>query len=173
MLAIVQSGSSSRERRTLALAVLRHLRTLYSRRISHIQKQLSSTESWATARYLASHSKLPRLRIQNLEEHVAALNTHKLPLCNFLESNAANFVCEDEPWEWNVGDGIPKRPRRDTSASTGHKEPLSIPRVCDSQRVTSLLTQFLCRSSCVQSRTRHLPVGFPTLSELMPQSCTG
>ncbi len=136
MLAIVRTGLSPWERRTLALAVLRHLRTLYSRQISHLQKRLSSTESWATARYLASKSKLPRLQIQKLEEHVAALNTHKLPLCRFLESNAANFVCEDEPWQWHAGDDIPKWPRRDSSASKGHKEPLSIPRVCDSQIVT-------------------------------------
>lgn len=131
MLAIVHCGFSH-ERRTLALEVLKYLRTLYSRQVSHLQKELSSTESWATARYFANQSRLHRLQIEKLRELVAGLIAYKLPLCSFLESNAAHFVSEDKPWQWHVGDEVPKWPRKDSLASKGHREPLSIPRVCDS-----------------------------------------
>lgn len=128
MLAIIQSGLPY-ERRTLAFAVIKHLGILYSRQILHLEKELKSMESWATRRHFADQSRLQRPRIEKLKELVEGLKAHRLPLCSFMEANAAEFVSEDKRWQWHVGDEIPKWPRKDLLGSEGLSEPLFVPKV--------------------------------------------
>lgn len=129
ILAIVKCAPQ-RTRSNVAARVIEYLSTLFTRELSCRLRKLHTIRRRSTAWFLRTKANVYRPRIRWLKGHIAGLNSHKTGLCDFLSFRAIDF-CNGGHWTWEVGNEIPKWPKKPCQILE-LKDLLVIPQVCSS-----------------------------------------
>ncbi|KAG4437405.1 hypothetical protein IFR05_007130 [Cadophora sp. M221] len=127
MVAIVRDTSVD-NRRHIATKVLGILSNITSEELTHRLKQLDESKRRMPFYRYRGIEAAGQTDISKLKSLIAGLSTHKHAICDFLIYRAANSASLDQNFVWNVGDTIPKIPKKDketVNALSG--EDLAIP----------------------------------------------
>lgn len=137
-----------RTRPNIAAHVIEYLSTLFTRELSSRLRKLQLIQTQRTARFFRTKVNTYRPRIRWLRSHIAGLNSHKTGLCDFLSFRAIDF-CDGGHWTWEVGNEIPKWPKKPCQMLE-LKDLLVIPQVCSSRLSFILMAEENSRNISVR-----------------------
>ncbi|PVH87391.1 hypothetical protein DL98DRAFT_448903 [Cadophora sp. DSE1049] len=127
MVAIVQDAPSTNQR-SMASRVLGLLSGLTSQELAHRFKQLEESKRRMPFYQYRGVEAAGQSDISKLKSLIAGLTTHKNAICDFLIYRATNSTTLDQKFVWNIGDAIPKFPRKvDEPVNTPSQEDLAVP----------------------------------------------
>lgn len=125
---------------TIAVHIIRHMSALFSLELSGRLSWLQSIRKQRTAWLFRRSVDTYRPRITWLRSSIAGLNTYRQALCDLISFRAAGFSGGDGHWTWEIGDEIPKWPKK-PSRNVELKDLLVIPQVCPSRSSLELVTK--------------------------------
>ncbi|KAH7403530.1 hypothetical protein BKA64DRAFT_669265 [Cadophora sp. MPI-SDFR-AT-0126] len=127
MVAIVHDAPSTNQR-SMASRVLGLLCGLTSQELAYRLKQLEESKRRMPFYQYRGVEAAGQSDISKLKSLIAGLTTHKSAICDFLIYRAINSTTLEENFVWNLGDAVPKIPKKaDGPVNTPSQEELSVP----------------------------------------------
>ena len=114
---------------TIAVRVLEHLSSIFSRELSHNLEAIESLSRRATLNYLRQSNGGREARVLILKGYIAGISAHKEALSSIIVFRAAEFKPKDENWKWEIGNEIPRLPKKSELGSELSQLP-DVPPVC-------------------------------------------